>query len=433
MFNAGQLNLNTSAGTFVDGHADRPAAGTPGGAGGPDAGLPCLTVTTACQEQSDGAVEPLPGPRRKQADALVENIKWLAATFGPERIGFVTLTVGDFELGGKFRNLRDRHEAQRRFHSFLTNELSQRYPCGVVVTERHRNGGIHFHLAVVTRENIRGHLDFDACFPPKDSFGKPVRKPDYRSANVAIKAEWKYLRRVCQRYGFGRHQLQPMRENGEALGRYLGDYLKKDWEYRWPEDKGARCIRYFGHWSKTARKVGERLQSPPNGSQIGWTKPKARAWREMIKQVVTVLNYKGAKITEFNIKDVAGAKWAWQCGRLFPFVRFVLGDWQDSELRIALADHNGAVRQRWLDSGGHPAHECWWDITEITLDHLRPSPEWQKQMTELQTAKDAEAESKRRLKARKPRPAKVDEPTQTTLPVTKPTWSSWLEHSSKED
>jgi hypothetical protein len=31
-------------------------------------------------------------------------------------------------------------------------------------------------------------------------------------------------------------------------------------------------------------------------------------------------------------------------------------------------------------------------ITEITLDHLRPSPEWKKQMDELQLAKDCEQE-----------------------------------------
>jgi len=32
-----------------------------------------------------------------------------------------------------------------------------------------------------------------------------------------------------------------MRENGEALGCYLGAYLRKDWENRLPEDKGARA------------------------------------------------------------------------------------------------------------------------------------------------------------------------------------------------
>jgi hypothetical protein len=34
----------------------------------------------------------LPGPRKKQAEALTQNILWMAETFGKERIGFLTLT-----------------------------------------------------------------------------------------------------------------------------------------------------------------------------------------------------------------------------------------------------------------------------------------------------------------------------------------------------
>ena len=335
----------------------------------------------------------------------MENIKWLAETFGPERIGFKTLTVGDIVMGGKFRNLRDRKEAQRRFHSFFTNELSQRYQCGVVVTERHKNGGIHFHPVVVTQENIRGSIDFGACFPPKDHFGKPVRKPDYSTANDAIKREWAHLRHICKPYGFGRHQLQPMRENAEALGHYVGDYLKKDWKYRWPEDKGARCVRYFGHWSKTPRKKGDRLKRPPYDSKFGWLKPRARAWREMIKQASIVLKFKGTKIDEYNMKDIAGPKWAWKFGKLIEFVRFEVGDWQDEELRLAIEEHNFKVQTRWLSSGGDPARSSWCHVTDITLNFLRPSPEWKKQMDELQLAKDCEADIRQGLEEIKARQA----------------------------
>ena len=83
-------------------------------------------------------------------------------------------------------------------------------------------------------------------------------KPDYSTANDAIKREWAFWRRKAKLYGFGRHNLQPMRRNGEALGRYLGEYLRKDWEHRLREDKGARCVRYFGHWSTDGRARGER-------------------------------------------------------------------------------------------------------------------------------------------------------------------------------
>ena len=39
---------------------------------------------------------------------------------------------------------------------------------------------------------------------------------------------------------------------------YLGAYLSADWEHRLPEDKGARCVRYFGHWSANRRQDRER-------------------------------------------------------------------------------------------------------------------------------------------------------------------------------
>src|SRR5208282_3225793 len=114
--------------------------GERGGAAPPSA-LPCLFVTTASKEEKKEENRPVPGPRKKQADALTENIKWMAETFGKERIGFLTLTLGDLDVGGRYRNLRDRKEAQRRFHSLLTNVIAKRYQCGVIVTERHENGG----------------------------------------------------------------------------------------------------------------------------------------------------------------------------------------------------------------------------------------------------------------------------------------------------
>jgi hypothetical protein len=58
----------------------------------------------------------------------------------------------------------------------------------------------------------------------------------------------------------------------------------------------------------------------------------------------------------------------------------------------------GKGRVRTVSSGGDAARSCWWHITEITLDHLRPSPEWKRQSDELQLAKDCEAEIRKGLK-----------------------------------
>jgi hypothetical protein len=189
-----------------------------------------------------------------------------------------------------------------------------------------------------------------------------------------------------------------MRENGEALGRYLGAYLSADWEHRLPEDKGARCVRYFGHWSKSQRVQGEHRRSPPHASRFGWMTPHARAWRELVKQVVIVLKYKGTQIDEGNIKEILGAKWAWKMGRLFESVHFETGDWQDAAMQKTIEEHNFNVEVRWLCGGGDPSRSCWWHVTEITLDHLCPSPVWKKQMEELEMAKEAEAAIRSGLK-----------------------------------
>jgi hypothetical protein len=372
-------------------------AGGPGQSGAsapPASALPCLSVTTASDEASP---TPLPGPRKKQAEALTKNIQWMSETFGKERIGFLTLTVGDKTTGGKFWNLRDRKEAQRRFHSLLTNAIAKRYQCGVVVTERHKNRGIHFHLAIVCKEDIRGQIDFGACFPPKDSNGKRTCPPDYSSANQAIKSEWAYWRRTAKRFGFGWHQLQPMRENGHALGRYLGKYLSKDWSNRLPEDKGARCVRYFGHWSNHPRGTGERKEKPPNKGRFGWLTVRSRVWREMVKQTIIVLNHGGAKLTPDNIKNVMGPRWGWKMAKLFPAVAFISGDWQPKEIQDGIEAHNLEVRVRWLADGGDPARQCWWYVTELNLDHFRPSPAWIKANEELELAKECEAIMQRGL------------------------------------
>jgi len=323
--------------------------------GAPAAALPCLFVTTACEQEQKEENEALPGPRKKQA--------------------------------------------QLRFHSLLTNVIAKRYRCGVTITERHRNGGIHFHLGVVCPDDICGGIDFAACFPPKGPKGKPAYKADYSPANAAIRREWAFWRHIAKHYGFGRHQLQPMRANAEALGRYLGEYLCKDWAHRLPEDKGARCVRYFGHWSKQARSPGERCKTPPNGSRFGWMTPRARAWRELVQQVAIMARHEGTPLAEDNIKDLLGPKWAWKLAKLFKVTRFEVGEWQAEAEQLAILEHNREVQTTWLNAGGDPARSCWWHITEITMDHLRPSPALVKQMAELQLAKECEAEIRKGLKA----------------------------------
>ena len=94
--------------------------------------------------------------------------------------------------------------------------------------------------------------------------------------------------------------------------------------------------------------------------------------------MILVLNYHGAKLTQDNIKDILGPKWAWKMGKLSEAVWFVEEDRQDREMRAVIAEHNLQVQIRWLNGGGDPTRKFWWHVTEITLDHLRPSPQWKK-------------------------------------------------------
>ena len=67
-------------------------------------------------------------------------------------------------------------------------------------------------------------------------------------------------------------------------------------------------------------------------------------------------------------------------------------------MREVIAEHNLQVQIRWLNGGGDPSRKFWWHVTEVTLDHLRPSPKWKKEMAELQLAKECEAAIRRGLR-----------------------------------
>jgi hypothetical protein len=85
-------------------------------------------------------------------------------------------------------------------------------------------------------------------------------------------------------------------------------------------------------------------------------------------------------------------------GKLFEVVWFVDDERLDKETREVIADQNFKVETRWLDSGGDPSRKFWWHVTEVTLDHLRPSLKWKREMEELELAKECEAAIRRGLK-----------------------------------
>ena len=156
---------------------------------------------------------------------LVERVKELAQVYGIERLAFLTLTFLD--------NVQDKREAERRFNNFARRVLDQRYDAWIKVFERSpKTGRLHFHLLVVMRTDIRTGFDFNAYRSARSAKSLSQRRYWTRiyGATVApaLRAEWVFLRGknandggACKAYGFGRHELVPIRATADAVGRYL--------------------------------------------------------------------------------------------------------------------------------------------------------------------------------------------------------------------
>jgi len=277
--------------------------------------------TDGCTER--GTESPLPGTKAKQARALAHNLEFMCREFGLETIGFLTLTVGDYGPDGRWLGVHDRAEASRRFNSIL-NRIRERYRCGAIVTERHKSGAIHFHLLVATGFDLRTGLDVEA-----------VKRRDYRSASAALRAEWQWWRDIQGKYGFGRHELLPVKTTAQQVARYVAKYLSKSWNERRAEDKGGRCLRYFGRWSKAGLKVG-----PPMSARHGSMTERAQAWRACCRQIQMATRFLGVELNEQNIKEYNGPRWAWRLTKQIQRFTFFLPARSSAAERCGLAAHN---------------------------------------------------------------------------------------------
>jgi hypothetical protein len=203
----------------------------------------------------------------------------LARDYGIEHLGFLTLTFADEVLALK--------EANRRFNCLNTGVLKGRYVRAVVVPERQKSGRVHFHLLVVLGADIRSGADFEA-----------FERGDYRSANPALRAEWAFWRVTAPRYGFGRHELLPVKSNSQGIARYVGKYISKHVRERLDTDKGARLVRYLGY-GRTGRKASCRL---------AWNTDNAWLWRH---KLAAFAGRQGARDTDDLVK-LFGPRWAYR-------------------------------------------------------------------------------------------------------------------------
>lgn len=202
---------------------------------------------------------------------------------------FLTLTVGDTitqpDGTEKFQQVFDSAEASKRINLLNRRFLPAMFERAILVTERHKNGAIHFHLVGVlrSRADIRTGFDFTAFHQAlharskcRVNHGAEIR---YKlSASEALRAAWATLRDELPKHGFGRAQLTPIEKTGEAVACYVSKYIEKNICNRLAVDKRKKLVRYLG-WNK------EQLK--PN--EFEWNGKRAKAWRGKTREVLSLV------------------------------------------------------------------------------------------------------------------------------------------------
>ena len=172
----------------------------------------------------------------------------------------------------------------------------------VAVLEPQASGRIHWHLVVACHDDIRSGLDFDR-----------INAGDYRTVNPALRGLWKTLRDKLPLYGFGRHELLPVKKTGDAIAAYVGGYLSADFKNE--NMTGRRCpgrrVRYSQGW-RIANKT------------YAWNTSTGRRWRGALKTCAGMMGYK--TVDDFSRRF--GPRWAYH---LAPMVEWMAGHPAKSE------------------------------------------------------------------------------------------------------
>lgn len=254
----------------VPGRAARLERGDAGAGGGglfSGSSLPCLYSNNVIGEEAKseavcGLAALLSPYHKRQAHALFDNVHRLisrAPSIG--HIGFLTLTTPD--------NCRDAAEFRKRWRSFLSNFFQSCPDFGdwIAVYERQKRGAWHLHLLVIVAQDIRSGVNWA-------EFERGV----YRSASPYLRSLWALLRARCADFGFGRHELLPVRSNPEAMARYVGKYIGKHIGARREEDKGKRLVAASRGW-------------PRSSAAFAWNTDGAKMWRRNLSLLASHLGF----------------------------------------------------------------------------------------------------------------------------------------------
>ena len=268
------------------------------GAGAAPAALPCLSINN-----SNGNDEKKRNSRatylKKSADSLRQNVEEFFKIVPLENLGFLTLTFPD--------NIKDPREAQRRFNSFWTGVGSSNFGAYIRVKERDQGDKLHFHLLVNCLGDIRtgfDHVSHQAAKKEAAQHGystplfKLLTRQYAASATPLLRQLWSRLRDSLPSYNLGRHELEPIRTNKEAMSCYVGKYISKEIKSSGnPLDKGFRTVCYSakGHWKRATM-------------QRQWITPRAMLWRYKVGVFATLV----VGVQSYDaLKDTLGDRWAY--------------------------------------------------------------------------------------------------------------------------
>jgi len=195
---------------------------------------------------------------------------------GADRVGFLTLTFAQ-EVAPR--------EAARRLHHLSRRVLPRIGDQWLWVRERTRAGRLHYHLLIRTHWDIRSGFDFGQ-----------VKRGCYVSACPELRGVWRFLRRVLPRYGFGRHELIPVRDKS-AVGRYVGKYITKS--ERVESDKGQRLCGMTRSLSQAAP-----------STRMAWARGRSWVFRRVVGYLESV--FRGRCGVGEALPGLWGPRWAWK-------------------------------------------------------------------------------------------------------------------------
>jgi len=259
------------------------------------ASLPCLLSNNGIKDDSEKVK--LSSYQKRAVHTFFENVSVFIDLIGIDRCGFLTLTFPD--------NISCHKEAYERLRSFRTSFLRRHsfYGEWVCVKERQKRGAWHYHLLIDCGADIRSGV-----------YWKQVSRANlsgfyYQSCNIPahLKELRKELLEVLPKYGFGRHELQPVRTSKEQVARYLAKYLSKGFKERRPDDKRVKLVTYSSKW----------LRSSP---KFQWVNENSAKWRHQVRFFCHAHGFNDLD----HLSEFCGSRWAYM---LTDYI--IESDWED--------------------------------------------------------------------------------------------------------